>query len=185
LDMRMNGDESKTAADILESYPVEQLISIFKKYGEERHSARIAREIVKQRETEKLEKSEQLMAIIERCVPGKFLTKSFARIFQALRIEVNEELSVLQDALDNALLSLKPGGRLAVISYHSLEDRIVKIFLQQQENPCTCPSDIPYCVCGLKPGFKRLKPNFIVATKEEIKINPRARSAKLRVGERL
>jgi 16S rRNA (cytosine1402-N4)-methyltransferase len=185
LDMRMNTEDALTAADILNTYDVKELTAIFKQYGEERHSGRIAREIVKRRSSEEIVKSNQLMEIIQRCVQGKFLTKSYARIFQALRIEVNRELSVLEEALENALRVLKPGGRIAVLSYHSLEDRIVKNFIRRQENPCTCPPEIPYCVCGKKPQLKKLKPAFISAGAEEIKNNPRARSAKLRVGEKI
>jgi len=164
---------------------LDALKEVFKKYGEERHSGRIAREIVAKREADPIHSSEQLMSIIQRCVPGKFLTKSYARIFQALRIEVNQELHLLQDALTESLKYLKPGGRIAVLSYHSLEDRIVKNFIQEQEKPCTCPSDLPYCICGKKPVMKRIKPSFITASEEETKQNPRARSAKLRVGEKL
>jgi len=185
LDMRMNTEDTLTAADVLNTYDVKELTAIFKQYGEERHSGRIAREIVKRRSSEEIVKSNQLMDIIQRCVPGKFLTKSYARIFQALRIEVNRELYVLEEALENSLHILKPGGRIAVLSYHSLEDRIVKNFIRRQENPCTCPPEIPYCVCGKKPQLKKLKPAFISAGAEEIKKNPRARSAKLRVGEKI
>ena len=125
------------------------------------------------------------MEIISACVPGRFLTKSYARIFQALRIEVNRELALLQEALDNALNFLNPGGRIGVISYHSLEDRIVKNFLRQQENPCICPSELPYCVCGKQPALKRVKPYLVIPGEQEIKQNPRARSAKFRVGEKI
>ncbi len=185
LDMRMNANDETTAADILATYEQDALKDIFKKYGEERHAGRIAKEIVARRASGPIRSSEQLMQIIQRCVPGKFLTKSYARIFQALRIEVNQELKILEDALAESLNYLKTGGRIAVLSYHSLEDRIVKVFLQEQENPCTCPPDLPYCVCGKKPVMKRIKPSFITASEQEIKQNPRARSAKMRVGEKL
>ncbi len=185
LDMRMDKEDEISAADILASYTLEELISIFKQYGEERHSRRIAQEVVRRRLQEEIIKSDQLMDIIQNCVPGRFLTKSYARIFQALRIEVNGELSVLKEALQNSLHFLKPGGRIAVLSYHSLEDRIVKNFIRLQENPCECPADIPYCICGKKAQLKKIKPAFITANAEEIKQNPRARSAKLRVGEKI
>ncbi len=185
LDMRMNAEDPLTAVDVLNTYTIEELTYIFRQYGEERFSGRIAREVVKRRRETEIIKSNQLMDIIQRCVPGKFLTKSYARIFQALRIEVNRELSVLKDALENSLHYLKPGGRIAVLSYHSLEDRIVKNFIRRQENPCTCPPEIPYCVCGKKPRLKKTKPALITAGAEEIKQNPRARSAKLRVGEKI
>lgn len=185
LDMRMDMEDVLTATDVLNGYDVRELTFVFKEYGEERFSGRIAREIVKRRSKEKIIISNQLMEIIQRCVPGKFLTKSYARIFQALRIEVNRELPILKEALENALLVLKPGGRIAVLSYHSLEDRIVKNFIRHQENPCECPPEIPYCVCGKKPQLRKLKPALITAGKDEIKLNPRARSAKLRVGEKL
>ncbi len=185
LDMRMDREQALTAADILAEYEEKDLIRIFKEYGEERHSRRIARVIVRQRSEKPLRFSDDLISVIERCVPGKQKIKSYARIFQALRIEVNRELDILKEALEQGLNYLKPGGRMGVISYHSLEDRMVKNFFKEQENPCTCPPELPVCVCGKQPRLKRLRPWLIIPTEEEIKKNPRARSAKFRVGEKL
>jgi len=140
---------------------------------------------VAERRRKPIERSEQLMRIIDGCVDARFATKSYARIFQALRIEVNHELEQLRTALGEALRLLKSGGRLAVISYHSLEDREVKNFFKHNENPCTCPPELPYCVCGKKPLLKRVKPFLIRPGQEEVEQNPRARSAKLRIGEKI
>ncbi|HEM48633.1 MAG TPA: 16S rRNA (cytosine(1402)-N(4))-methyltransferase RsmH [Caldithrix sp.] len=185
LDMRMNNSDSLMAADVLNTYDEDRLIKIFKEYGEERFSKNIARRIVKRREDKTITTSDQLLDIINHSVPGKFLVKSYARIFQALRIEVNNELDILRDALEQSLIYLEKGGRLGVIAYHSGEDRIVKEFIQRQENPCECSKDLPYCVCGKKPQMRRIKPYPITPAAEEIAENPRARSAKFRVGERI
>jgi 16S rRNA (cytosine1402-N4)-methyltransferase len=185
LDMRMDLKTPFTAADILASYNEDELVRIFSNYGEERYSRKIAWQIVKSRQHKAITTSDALVEIINRCVAGRFAVKSCARIFQALRIEVNDELKILEDTLRQSLQRLKKGGRIGVISYHSLEDRIVKNFLREQENPCTCPKEIPYCVCGRKPQMKRIKPYMIVPGFSEIKKNSRARSAKFRVGEKL
>ncbi len=185
LDMRMDSAQDVSAADILADYSEEELSRIFREFGEERRARCIARAVVRQRQNEALLVSDQLMAAIRRCVSGKFLTKSYARIFQALRIEVNAELQILEHALHTAVDCLKPGGRIGVIAYHSLEDRIVKHFFREQENPCTCPPELPYCVCGKTPRLKRVKPFLIVPQEEEIQQNPRARSAHFRVGEKI
>ncbi len=185
LDMRMDIKNSVTAETILATYSEEDLSRVFFKYGEERFSRRIARLIVGERQTKPINNTDKLINIINRCVPGKLKVKSHARIFQALRIEVNQELSVLENALNKSVQYINKGGRIAVISYHSLEDRIVKNFLREQENPCVCPPEIPYCVCGRKPQMKRVKPALIVPGDKESGENPRARSAKLRIGEKL
>ena len=185
LDMRMNTDEKLTAADVLNTYEEDRLVQIFREYGEERFSKNIARKIVKNREEKSITSSNQLLEMINQSVPGKFLVKSYARIFQALRIEVNSELEILKDALEKSLIYLKPRGRLGVIAYHSGEDRIVKDFINKQENPCVCPKDLPYCACGKKPQLRRIKPYPITPLQEEIAENSRARSAKFRVGERI
>ncbi len=185
LDMRMNREDSFTAADILNKYNLDDLIRIFRKYGEEKYSQRIARRIVKLREDRVLIHSSDLTGVIDSCTPQYKRIKTYARIFQALRIEVNEELKILEKTLKESLGFLSKGGRIAVISYHSLEDRIVKEFFKMQENPCTCPHELPYCICGEKPGIKRIKPFLIRPDEEEIKKNSRARSAKLRVGEKI
>jgi len=186
LDMRMDPTaQTVTAADILLTYDLRSLSRVFRIYGEERHSHCIARLIVKERESKPVVTSDDLIRIIDRCVPRKHVKKSYARIFQALRIEVNKELEQLREALNLALGKLRKGGRLVVISYHSLEDRAVKQFLRKQENPCECPPELPVCQCGKTPALKRIRPYLILPREEEINNNPRARSAKMRVGEKL
>ncbi len=185
LDMRMDPqNQTLTAQDVLNTYSYRALAKIFRTYGEEARASCIARNIVQAREKAAIKTSGQLVELIDRCVPARFAKKSYARIFQALRIEVNQELDLLTKALAAAVKHLEPGGRLVVISYHSLEDRIVKNFLREQENPCTCPAELPVCVCGRKPTLKQLKPRLITPDEREVAQNPRARSAKMRVGEK-
>ncbi|HHJ53441.1 MAG TPA: 16S rRNA (cytosine(1402)-N(4))-methyltransferase RsmH, partial [Caldithrix abyssi] len=185
LDMRMDRGQSFTAADILAKYSERELTRVFREYGEERFARRIANKIVAARAKQPLALSDQLLEIIRQSVPGQMVVKSYARIFQALRIEVNQELERLKNALHGWLEHLNPGGRMVVISYHSLEDRIVKQFFKEQENPCICPPEFPVCVCGRKPQIRRIRPFLIRPEEDEIKDNPRARSAKMRVGEKL
>jgi 16S rRNA (cytosine1402-N4)-methyltransferase len=185
LDMRMDSSQPISAVDILNGYTQDELTKIFKEYGEERYSYYIAKKIVKERKSAKIVESARLLKIIESSVPGKFKIKSFAKIFQALRIEVNNELEILKTALKKSVDALNIGGKLAVISYHSLEDKIVKQFIAGQENPCICPRELPQCICGKQPKLKRNKPYLITADEEEVKRNNRARSAKLRIGERV
>jgi 16S rRNA (cytosine1402-N4)-methyltransferase len=185
LDMRMNREEHLTAADILDQYSLDDLTRVFRKYGEEKFSRRIAGRIVKMRMQHPLKRSSDLTAVIDSCTPYKMRVKTYARIFQALRIEVNEELRIIEDTLQESLNYLNSGAKIIVISYHSLEDRIVKDFFRREENPCICPPEIPYCVCGKKATIKRVKPFLIRPDEDEIKNNSRARSAKMRVGERV
>ncbi len=186
LDMRMDPQkQTLTAYEILNHYSLDELIRIFRQFGEERRAVCIARQIVKERQLQNIKTSGQLIALIDRCVHGKHAKKSYARIFQALRIAVNQELDLLTEALPMAERFLKKGGRLVVISYHSLEDRIVKNFLKDRANPCICPPELPVCVCGRKPTMKHLKPKVIRPSDSEVAQNPRARSAKMRVGEKL
>ena len=185
LDMRMNQSQALTAKQILERYSEADLKNIFKSYGEERFSGKIARLIVRQRQQSPLKQAGDLLKIIDRCTPPQQRIKSYARIFQALRIEVNQELEILKRAMQQALIHLKPGGRIGVIAYQSLEDRLVKHFFKEQENPCACPPEFPVCVCGKTPQLKRLRPYLILPSEEELKGNPRARSAKFRVGEKI
>jgi len=185
LDMRMGQETSQTAADLLNTLEEKELASIFFNYGEERKSREIAREIVKLRKKQPINSSEQLKGIINRFIHPRFRIKSYARIFQALRIAVNHELEKLEVTLEKAIPLLNRGGRILVISYHSLEDRIVKNFLRGKANPCTCPPELPQCVCGLKPEIKILTHKVLKASESEIDNNPRARSALLRVGEKL
>jgi 16S rRNA (cytosine1402-N4)-methyltransferase len=185
LDMRMDRDGSSTAADLLNDLDERELSTIFFTYGEERQARQIAREIVKDRKQQKIHRSDQLRNIIDRVVHFRFRIKSYARIFQSLRIAVNHELDVLEKALEKTIPILCVGGRCLVISYHSLEDRIVKNFFRRKANPCTCPPEFPKCVCDLKPEMKILTPKALKASGQEIKENPRARSAVLRVGEKI
>ena len=185
LDMRMNQNDKLTAADILNGYSREDLTRIFFEFGEERKSRVIANLIVKEREREVFNSTSQLKKIIEKIVNPKYKIKSYSRIFQALRIEVNKELESLKIVLDDSLNVLKKGGRLVVISYHSLEDRIAKRFLKYWENPCTCPNELPICGCGKIPQIKILTRKAVKANVAEVAKNSRARSAVLRVGEKI
>ena len=184
LDMRMDRiNNTLTAEQIVNQYEEQELSRIFYEYGQERKSRRIAHEIAVRRRQEPIETTGQLAAIVRRAAGEPFIIKTLARIFQALRIAVNRELDSLQALLDASLELLRPGGRLAVIDYHSLEARIVKAFFRQQSNPCTCPPDLPVCVCGQKPRLKIVN-RLIKPDADEIEKNPRSRSARLRVAER-
>ncbi len=185
LDMRMDQGSQQTAGYLLNNLEEKELSDIFYSFGEERKSRQIARRIVIYRQNTRIDRSEQLKQIIDRVVPGRFAVKSYARIFQALRIAVNQELQILEETLQAIVRYLKTGGRCVVISYHSLEDRIVKNFLREKANPCTCPPDFPTCVCGLEPELKILTPRPVMASEIEMERNPRSRSARLRVGEKL
>ena len=189
LDMRMDQNSgSMTAADLLAELSEEEIADIIYKYGEERYSRRIARQIVNARAKEPIKTTFQLVDLIRRAMPhtkNKEKQHPAKRTFQALRIAVNDELGVLQAALDDALDLLKPGGRLSVITFHSLEDRIVKEQFKTWAKGCTCPPDFPICVCGKKPTVKIITRKPIVADDEELEVNPRSRSAKLRCVEKL
>jgi len=185
LDMRMNQESGcLTAADIINSYTEEQLVNIFFTYGEERFSRRIARAIVEQRP---IATTLQLSEIIERATPRRKPGNPHPamRCFMALRIAVNNELNPLEEALTSIVDCLNPGGRIAVISFHSLEDRIVKQCFNRLAVPCVCPRDIPYCVCGKLPQLRVLTKKPILPSTEELERNSRAHSAKLRVGEKI
>lgn len=188
LDMRMDQNGGgKTAADLLADLSEEEIADIIYQYGEERYSRRIARQIVEFRKKEPLLTTFQLVNLIRRAMPKSNKEKQHPakRTFQALRIAVNDELGVLQRALDDALDLLKPGGRLSVITFHSLEDRIVKEQFKAWAKGCTCPPDFPICVCGKKPTVKIVTRKPVTADEKELELNPRARSAKLRCVERL
>jgi 16S rRNA (cytosine1402-N4)-methyltransferase len=185
LDMRMNRAVSETAADLLNRLSEKELSTLFFRFGEEHKSRRIAREVIKYRNNQPIKSSEQLKQIIDRSVYPRFRIKSYARIFQALRIAVNNELEKLEETLEKTVPVVNKGGRILIISYHSLEDRIVKNFFRKMANPCTCPPELPQCICGLKPSIKILTRKAIKATQVEIDKNPRARSASLRVGEKI
>ena len=187
LDMRMDTDQPLTAADILASYSVQEMTRIFREFGEERWAARIAAMIVQRRATEPIVRSDQLVEVIKQAIPAAARREGghpARRCFQALRIAVNDELGVLESALQAVIPWLSIGGRFAVISFHSLEDRVVKHTIQHAENPCTCPPGYP-CVCGLVPTLRRITRKPIVASADELEKNPRARSAKLRIAERV
>ena len=183
LDMRMS-KEGLSAYDVVNSYDEHSLADIIWKYGEEKFSRSIARNIVKAREKKKIETTFELVDIIKDSMPARELKKGHParKTFQAIRIEVNGELDVLKKALDDAFDCLNHGGRIAIITFHSLEDRIVKEKFNDWTRGCICPKEFPVCVCGNKPKGKALKP--ISPSKQELEINPRARSSRLRVFEK-
>lgn len=188
LDMRMDTNSTLTASDIVNNLPEEELAKIFHEFGEERWSNRIARGIAKYRMQRKITTTGELAKIIIDATPFKSRHGGIhpaTRTFQALRIAVNQELENIQGALPIAFSRLKQGGRLAVISYHSLEDRIVKRFFTDFSRGCVCPKDIPFCVCGRKPVLKIITKKVITPDDGEIRKNPRARSAKMRVCEKI
>ncbi len=188
LDMRMDRRNPRTAAEIVNQYSQEELRRIIQDYGEERWSARIASFIVQEREKEPIRTTGDLVRIIKEAVPkgarqdGPHPAK---RTFQALRIEVNQELSILEGAIRDMAERLSPGGRICILTFHSLEDRIVKQTFRSLENPCTCPKDFPVCVCGKKQVLRVITRKPILPGAEEVKENPRSRSAKLRIAERV
>lgn len=186
LDMRFNPMESiDTAADLINNLPQEELKRIIKVYGEERNASRIARFIVRERQNQMIRTTVQLKHIISQAVPVTYLNKTLARVFQALRIAVNKELEQLETALPKIQSFLAPSGRLIVLTYHSLEDRLVKRFFQQQEKGCICPADYPVCICGKKQTLRIITRKPELPTEQEIKNNSRARSVKLRAAERV
>jgi 16S rRNA (cytosine1402-N4)-methyltransferase len=189
LDMRFDAGRGVPASELLATLDQAELTALFGKYGEEPFSGRIARAIVEARRTAPVQTAEELAALIARVTPGRAPGRRrvhpATRVFQALRIAVNEELDALQAGLAAAVDLLRPGGRLVVLSYHSLEDRIVKRFLQAERRGCTCPPEVPICVCGHAPRLRLLGPKGSVPTAAEISANPRARSARLRAAERI
>lgn len=188
LDMRMDREQTLTARDIVNEYPESELYRIIKEYGEERFAKNIARNICKRRQDKPLETTFELVDIIRGSMPAKARNgKSHPakRTFQAIRIECNQELEVLRQALDEMVDLLKDGGRISIITFHSLEDRMVKTSFRRQENPCTCPPDFPVCVCGNKPKGKVITRKPILPSEEECEQNTRSKSAKLRVFERI
>ncbi len=185
LDMRMDPGASFSARELVNDGEERELADIFKRYGEERYARQIARAIVRRRANQPFERTADLVEVIKAAIPApaRFGEGHPAkRVFQALRIEVNDELGAVERALPAALEMLRPGGRLAVISFHSLEDRIVKQFLRKQEQGCTCPPDFPVCVCGSKPTMRATPRRAVRPTAAEVARNPRAQSARLRVG---
>lgn len=188
LDMRMNRDKEFSAYDVINDYSEEDLYRIIKDYGEERFSKRIASFIVKRRNEKPIETTLELVDIIKAAIPAKARRDGphpAKRTFQAIRIEVNGELEILDNAIADSVKKLNSNGRLAIITFHSLEDRIVKNKFRDLENPCKCPKEFPICACGKKPTVKVLSRKAIAPTDEEIEVNPRSRSAKLRVLEKI
>lgn len=188
LDMRMDPDQAFNAQILVNSYSQEQLSEVIKAYGEEKWAARISAFIVREREKAPLETTGELVALIKKAIPSQARAKGphpARRTFQALRIEVNDELGALQAGLEQAVDILAPGGRLAVISFHSLEDRIVKTYFQKLLGACTCPPDLPVCSCGNLPVARLVNRKPIMPSQQELIKNPRARSARLRVLEKL
>ena len=186
LDMQMNPDRPFSAYDVVNGYDEDELDRVIFTYGEERWARRIAQFIVKERENKPIETTGELVDIIKKAVPKgarKDGPHPAKRTFQAIRIEVNGELEVLQRAIDDVAARLAVGGRLCIITFHSLEDRIVKEAFRKQENPCICPPQFPVCVCGKKPLGRVITRKPILPSKEELEENPRSRSAKLRVLE--
>lgn len=187
LDMRMDQRNEKTAADIVNDYGEMELYRVIRDYGEEKFAKNIAKHIVQARKTGRIETTDQLVEIIKAAIPAKMRAEGghpAKRTFQALRIELNQELEVLNESIDTMIGLLNPGGRLSIITFHSLEDRIVKTRFRTNENPCICPPDFPVCVCGRKSRGKVITRKPIVPGDEEITENRRSKSSKLRVFER-
>ena len=188
LDMRMDDRKEETAGDIVNNYSESELFRVIRDYGEDRFAKNIAKHIVKYRQNKGIETTGELTEIIRGAIPMKIqLTGGHPakRTFQALRIELNEELKVLEDSIDVMIDLLNTGGRLSIISFHSLEDRIVKNIFRRNENPCTCPKNFPICVCGNTSKGKVVTRKAILPSEEEILYNSRSKSAKLRVFEKI
>ena len=187
LDMRMDQRQNKTAADVVNNYSENELFRIIRDYGEDKFAKNIAKHIVMARKEKPLETTEELSEIIKASIPMNFQAKGghpAKKTFQAIRIEVNQELTVLKESLDTMIDHLNPGGRICVITFHSLEDRITKIKFRENENPCTCPPDFPVCVCGKVSKGKVITRKPIIPSEEEMTENKRSKSSKLRIFER-
>ena len=185
LDMRMNTEQKISAYDVVNTYSEEQLSKIFFEYGEERHARKIAKLIVEERKSSPIEKTSDLIALIKRAYPERASKHPAKKTFQAIRIEVNRELEVLENAMSKAVELLEVGGRLAIITFHSLEDRIVKNKFKDLATACKCPKDIPICVCGGVKKFEIITKKPIIPIDDELKNNNRAHSSKLRILERI
>ena len=187
LDMRMDQRAEMTARDIVNDYSEMDLYRVIRDYGEDKFAKNIARHIVRERAKRPIETTGELTEVIRHAIPMKFQKKTghpAKRTFQAIRIELNRELDVLRDSLDDMIDMLNPGGRLCIITFHSLEDRIVKSAFKKNENPCTCPSDFPVCVCGKVSKGRVITRKPILPSEEEMEVNSRSKSAKLRIFER-
>lgn len=188
LDMRMNRDNDFSAYDIINDYSEEKLYKIIREYGEEKFAKRIANFIVNARSIKPIETTLELVEIIKNAIPAKARREGphpAKRTFQAIRIEVNSELQILNKTIEDGVKRLNKGGRMVIITFHSLEDRIVKLKYRELENPCTCPREFPMCVCGKKPIVKVLTRKGVSPTEKEIEENPRSRSAKVRILEKI
>ena len=188
LDMRMNNEDALTAHTVVNTWSQDELKRILYDYGEERYAPRIAAAICRRREEKSIETTLELVDVIRSAMPAQALREKqhpAKRSFQAIRIAVNDELGSVEKAMQDAIPLLNPGGRLAVITFHSLEDRIVKNAMAEAAKGCTCPPSFPVCVCGKKPQVKLISRKPIMASDEELEVNPRSRSAKLRVCEKL
>ena len=188
LDMRMDTESSLDASDIVNNSSEQELIRILRDYGEEKWAVRIAKFIAEERKNNRIDTTFKLADIIQRAIPAAARRDGghpAKRTFQALRIAVNDELQVLEEAVTNAAGLLKPGGRLVVITFHSLEDRIVKKIFNNMEKPCTCPPQLPVCACGKEPLLRVITKKPVTAGVEELKVNTRSKSAKLRAAERV
>lgn len=185
LDLRLDKKLKRTAADIINEYPEAKLAKIINELGEEKKSKMIAKKICDHRKNQRIQLTSELREIIVDTVGARYLTKTLSRVFQAFRIYINDELGVLKEFLENSLTVLKKGGRLVIISYHSLEDRIVKDFFRYENLKCVCPKEVPFCSCGKVQRIKILTRKPVVPLEVEIRNNKRSRSAKLRAAERL
>lgn len=188
LDMRMDNRSRLTAAELVNTWPEQQLTDLIFRYGEERHARRIAAAIVRQREQAPIETTTQLADLIRAAMPAAARREAqhpAKRTFQALRIEVNNELGILAGTIRDAVDRMRAGGRLAIITFHSLEDRIVKETYASLAQGCTCPKDFPVCICGNRPRIRIVTKKPLLPTQEELAANPRSRSAKLRIAEKL
>lgn len=188
LDMRMDQSAPLSAYMVVNEYTQAELTRIIKDYGEERWAKRIAEFIINERKVKPVETTFELVSIIKKAIPKKARSEGphpAKRTFQAIRIEVNNELSILEDTIRDMTDLLKPGGRICIITFHSLEDRIVKNVFRELENPCTCPRDFPVCVCGKKPQLKVITRKPILPSEKETEENRRAHSAKLRIAEKI
>lgn len=187
LDMRMNTEDSISAYEIVNEYSEEDLFRIIRDYGEERFAKKIARNIVSSRERKPIQTTLELVDIIKRSIPIKFQQGGHPakKTFQAIRIEVNKELEILNKAVEDSIKNLNSGGRIAIITFHSLEDRIIKTKFKELQNPCTCPKEFPVCVCGKKPIIDIITKKPIEPSEEEKNSNSRSKSSKLRVAEKI
>lgn len=188
LDMRMDRNSDFSAYEVVNTYSDKELFKVINEYGEEKFAWKIAKEIMRARKEKPVEDTFELVEIIKKAIPAKFRREGphpAKRTFQAIRIEVNDELKILKKAVDDSVEMLKSGGRLCIITFHSLEDRIVKQRFKYLSDPCECPKDFPKCICGKKPVIKIVTKKPMYPSQEDIDFNPRARSAKLRIAEKL